>query len=539
MILSPTQSDLQQFNASLISQGENPRYWRLNTFESWYLGTQYDGRPSFWSSEVPLRQRAPVVQSQFVRSSISRLANLVFGDRTFPRLKVEDSGYRMKLDSRDAKALQALVDELCETISLSKRMREVLTEGLKCGTACILVGLVGGRPTLRLLPAKWCTPTFHPDGSVQQVVVEFKLPDDADPNKWLCHRREITETYDRVYVPVPVRRNEDPKWGDYKEIPHNGCPVVWVKNEAEACCTPDQVDGHPLVEGLEDEVEALDMELSQLYRNALYNGDPQMVQIGVEGQAPLSAPMGPADQGGGGGFSFFNSVVPNWAKGFMGGGGSSGDVTKKAPGKLWKLPAGGDAKLVESDGSGAEIIKGAIKELRRTLTDSVGVVLFDSEALGSGDISGRTLALMHAPMLDKADNLRVEYGEALRAVLNAFLRLLSGILPTSQGVLLRTYDDAVPALNRLYGEDAKTKEPRWVGARISLRWGDYFEPSAQDRQVAVTTAMAACGGKPVLTRHAAVASVASMFGVQDVNSVVEELEKVPSGTPVPTPSNTP
>ena len=50
--------------------------------------------------------------------------------------------------------------------------------------------------------------------------------------------------------------------------------------------------GKKFPKGLEDEVEALDMELSQLYRNALYNGEPQLVQIGVDGDAKMAAPVG-------------------------------------------------------------------------------------------------------------------------------------------------------------------------------------------------------------------------------------------------------
>ena len=52
------------------------------------------------------------------------------------------------------------------------------------------------------------------------------------------------------------------------------------------------MDGHALAEGLEDELAAIDLELSQLLRNALYNGEPQMVRTGVDPEkpAPPSAP---------------------------------------------------------------------------------------------------------------------------------------------------------------------------------------------------------------------------------------------------------
>ena len=517
MLTSPAQQDLARFNAELSRMGESPRYWRINRLEQWYCGTQYDTRPSFWSQDVPLRERAPVVQSQFTRSAVQRLATLVFGDRSFPRLKVEADGYRTTLSPAERDALQALVDEITRTLALSKRMREVLTEGLKSGAACVIVGLVEGRPSLQIVPSKWCTPTLRADGTVESLCVEYKTPGD-DPKRWRLHRREITATEDRTYAPVDVVEGVPPKWGDYTAIPLECCPVVWVRNDAEATATRDQIDGHALVEGLEDEIEALDMELSQLYRNALYNGEPQLVQIGVDGNAAMAAPVGRTGGATEERFSWLNSVLPGWAR--TGGGDTA---AKKAPGKLWKLPQGGDAKMVESTGAGAEIIRGAITELRRVLTDASGVVLFDADSLGGGDLAARTLQLMHAPMLDHADNLRVEYGDALARIVDMMLRVLSGRLAQTMGALLRTYDAAVPALARLHGVGPDGAR-RWIGAPVSLAWGDYFEPSAADRKAAIETAMMANGGRPVLSHRSAVASVAAMFGVHNVDAEVEATE---------------
>lgn len=513
MLPNPVQRDLQAFDRALREQGESPRYWRINRLESWYLGEQYAGRPSFWATEVPLRERAPVVQSQYVRSAVQRLATLVFGDRSFPRLKVEAEGFRVALSAGERDALQSLTDELVRSMALSKRLREVITEGLKSGSACVVVGLVEGRPSLSILPAKWCTPVLRADGSVESLTVEYKCPH-ADGKRWLAYRREITAAYDRTYEPVEVRDKQPVVWGAYTDIPLEFCPVVWVRNDAEATASVDQVDGHALVEGLEDEVEALDMELSQLYRNALYNGEPQLVQIGVD-EGPLTGPVGhTATQDTR--FSWLNSVLPGWAQRS----GPSESALKKAPGKLWKLPSGGDAKMVESTGAGAEIIRGAVKELRRVLTDASGVVLFDADALGTGDISGRALTLLHAPMLDHADNLRVEYGDALVRIVNLMLRLLASERVHADGALLRTYDAAFPVLSRFEGVGADGAR-KWIPVAVSLQWGEYFEPSAQDRQAAVATAMAASGGQPVLSHRSAVAAVAALFGLQDVDAEVE------------------
>ena len=525
MFPTPAQRDLAGFATKLAAYGETPRYWRINRFEAFYNGQQYDGRPSFWDNAYPLRERAPAVQTGFARAAVNRLATLVFGDRSFPRLTVGNRVLRAALSDAERKALQALVDEVATALVLSHRMRQVLVEGLKCGSACVVTGLVDGAPAVEILPSKWCTPTLRRDGSVESVVVQWKHPDETGANKWAWHRREITAAHDRVYEPVPFREGREPEWAGvpFVDAPLRFCPVVWVRNLRPATAGAADVDGCSLIDGMEDEVEALDLELSQLYRNALYNGEPQMVKIGGAPASPAadgrqardgSAPMG---------------AMGSIAKWFVSGEG--GGAVRKSPGRLWEIASGGDAKMVESTGAGAQIIKGAIDELRRVLCDATGVVLVDPHTLGNGDLSARALTLMHAPMLDVADNLRVEYGAVVVAIVNQILRHVA--LAGAAAVTLAAADAAGPALARLSGNRPPEKQPDgtlragapvWLGAPIDLAWGPYFEPSATDRKEAVETATKANGGRPVVSQRAAVASVAPLFGTEDVDAEVAAID---------------
>ena len=122
-----------------------------------------------------------------------------------PTVIANAEGFRTTLSPTERDGLQALVDELVRALALSKRMREVITEGLKSGSACVVVGLVEGRPTLSILPAKWCTPTLRADGSVEALAVEYKCPHPTNEKRWMAYRREITGAYDRTYEPVEVR----------------------------------------------------------------------------------------------------------------------------------------------------------------------------------------------------------------------------------------------------------------------------------------------------------------------------------------------
>lgn len=524
MLTTPAQRDLSQFSTKLAAYGETPRYWRINRLEAFYNGQQYEGRPSFWNNDFPLRERAPVVQVGFTRAAINRLSTLVFGDRSFPRVAVDKRVRRATLTDGERDALQALVDDVLSSLVASHLMRQVIVEGLKCSSACIVVGLVNGLPCVELIPSKWCTPTLRRDGSVECVVVQYKHPRADDPKKWEWYRREITQTEDRVYACVPVEEGRVPEWSGvaFVSTPLEFCPVRWVRNLRPATAATSDIDGTALIEGLEDEIEALDLELSQLYRNALYNGDPQMVKIGADGQ-----PQGDGRQAGPaptldkpGPFSWANSVIPQSMRGWSGIG---SDTLKKSPVKVWNLPAGGDAKLVESTGAGADIIDGAIEQLRRVLCDATGVVLVDPHTLGNGDISARALSLMHAPMLDVADNLRVEYGAVLVGIVNDVLRLLTTQAAIAGGINLPSYDAAAATLARLYGVDGANARV-WIGASLSLAWGAYFDPSSSDRQAAVDTAMRANGGRPVLSQRSAVQSVAPMFGVRDVDAELAAID---------------
>lgn len=505
---SATADTLRRINAL----GETPRYWRINALEALYEGHRYDGRPSFWDNSVPLRERTPVVQAQLCRVAVQRVTTLVFGDRSFPALTVGKQGFRVALSDDEQAKVQALVSEIVDVAHLSRALRSYLGEGLKTSSACAVLSLVEGLPTVEILPAKWCTPTLDRRGRVTRLVVEYKHP--TEGGAWCWYRREIDGTSDRVWAPVEVKGDKAPPWAKIapaETVALPFCPVVWTRNLPPA--TSREIDGVALCEGLEDELEALDFELSQLYRNALYNGEPQMVRVGVDQER--AAPMGPAgrtaDVAPESRFSFLNSVLP---RAFRGGAGQP--ATQKAPGKLWDLPPGGDAKLLESTGAGASIIEGAVKELRRVVLDAAGIVLADPQTLGSGDLSARALTLMHAPMLDLADNLRVDYGDALRAIVNGFLRLMA--LAGGDGVLLASWDAARPILARFALAD------RWLDVPVSLQWGPYFEPSSGDVQATVTAARLANGDRPVVSARSAVAMASKVTGVKDVDAEVEAIE---------------
>jgi hypothetical protein len=186
-------------------------------------------------------------------------------------------------------------------------------------------------------------------------------------------------------------------------------------------------------------------------------------------------------------------------------------ASTKSPQKIWNLPVGSDAKLLESSGAGATIIEGNVSHLRRVIVDAMGVVLADPEQLGTGELSARALSLMMAPMLAHADDLRVEYGDLLVAIVDLIARLVAS---TPGVVFLATLEAARPALARVY---------RTLSAHrlITLQWGEYFEPAWSEVQAAIAAAQSANGARPIMTLEESRALVSPLLGL---TASIEELK---------------
>ena len=482
-------TDYNAFGEHVAGLGESERYWRINRLEALFNGTGYEHRPSFWDSSVPLRERAPAVQSLIGRTAARRLTSLLFGDRVWPSLKA-------------LPALQPCIDEIVAKASLRRCSREWVTEGMRASTVVVMCSIRAGHLRAEVIPAKECTPEFADDGITLTALTIDKKRMHSDKKLYL-HRRELRVPEDRVYEPVRCDALAGFDWS--KAAIADSCPIthipaVWHRHDA-ASGEIEDIDGHALLEGLEDEVFALDLALSQLHRTALYNGEPQMVRTGVDDDAGGGLPMGRTASSAAGMFDRM------WKPG------PTTPAVAKAPGKIWNLPAGGDAKLLESSGAGAAIIASASAEMRRVLVDALGVVLADPAQLGTGELSARALAMLHAPMLATADDLRIEYGELLLRVVCEFLRLCG---ETPGMIRLRTLEGARPAINQLWmnADGAAVFMP----PDIDLTWGEYFEPSWSELGQAIDVAQKANGGRPVLTLAESRALVAQSLGVDAVSA---------------------
>ncbi len=68
----------------------------------------------------------------------------------------------------------------------------------------------------------------------------------------------------------------------------------------------------------------------------------------------------------------------------------------------------------------------------------------------------------------------------------------------------------------------------WQSPSISVKWGRFFKPDPAEEQQIVATCQEALGGKggtPTITLRQAVEKQAAIFGTENVDAALEELEK--------------
>lgn len=526
-----TPADLRSALGAIKAQGESERYWRINHYEGAFDGLNVEGLPGFWDTSVPLRERAPSIRAQLPKIAARRLVAMLFSDRAFPSVTVDANAYGVRLDDAQAEALSALVSEVVRVAKIPSVMRAVTMAALRSGTAVAVTGIRRGRPVVDLLPAKCCTPTFDADGTLTRVEYLQKVP--AGGDRWVMHRRVITAQTDTVFKPVDVAKLTEHTDLDALPVesvrPLQFLPVVWIRNASDATCA--EIDGYPIHHGLLAEINAADMECSQLQRTALYNGEPVMVKIGTGGDSG-SAPMGPAGRMAAGavgpeaehGPAAWGAAVGGFFRGVFKGG-AGGSATKKAPNIVWNLPQGGDVKMLESTGAGAQILTTAFQTHSRIVTDAMGVILAQPGDLGGNAMSSKSLALMFAPMLATVDEMRVSYGEVLCEIVAQLLRWCH---VTARGVYLSRLDAARPALASM-NADVDGGASQWMGSALTLQWGEFFEPSWQDISAAVDAATKITGGARVASQRAALRLVSQVIGVDDVDAEVAEIERETGG----------
>jgi len=391
----------------------SPRYRRLDALESWTNGTQYTGRKSWWDDEVPLWERAPCIQYPVATIAIESNVDLVLGEGRFPSFTskpgedeaAQDSG----LGEVASVALDRFIVEYHRLCRFRAHCRDALFAAQACGTAVAIHGARNGKPFANLIPAKWVTPELGIHGEVLSLEIKYAYLDEYRKanGEWsvrpMLYRRIIDATRDITYLPAEARESGlDPQWVEDPKlrISHNlgFCPGVWYPF-MRGCVPVNVIDGRALHGSVTDEMQGLDIALSQRHRCALMS-EPQMCEIGVTAGYNPTGELGRMPE--------VPSVGPDGRPNGGFGQQESGGARKKGPGyvnqypdpltKVEYLSFPAHALTAQSDNAA---------DLLNKLQESLGVVLLDPNNIKfAATTSGKALEAIKQRQIDRCDQIR-------------------------------------------------------------------------------------------------------------------------------------
>jgi hypothetical protein len=520
------------------------RFRELDKLDRLFNGTQYEGRPDWWTGqrrpgdrEVPLRERKPCIIYRLPKASAQQVVRFLFGEGRFPKVAFEvneetDGSYPV-VSEDDAEVLQKWTASLIESAGVQPAIRVLSGRAIACRTSVAVVELQDGEFRFTYPRAQDCSVEFRgdsPDQDVKRLVWCYEFDKEvADPQgnpitARYVFRREWDETSVHVYEDAEVKPGQPIAWGAPVTTQHglSFCPVVWMRNEADDCTG---IDGNSLFDGLFEEFEALDMALSRRHQGIIYLGAPQIVETGVaDGDGPDETGRKAMPEG-------FSEAISDGPHGYAGARYAVAPKARRiAPDAVWTYEGEKvDVKMIETSGKAFEVGTAHVNDIRSRLLETMGVVLTSmadtvSRTSTSGDMSARFLQLAHAPLIALAQEYRQSWWpKGLRKLLSLMLRMTAEL--SDKAILVPGTTEATKLLQRFRvtvpGESESNKRG-WIAPRMTPHWGRFFDPSSQEIKTNVEAAVSARDGK-VIANETAAEFVSHDF---DVDNVQEELDEI-------------
>lgn len=509
-----------------IDARTSPRAKYLATLERYIEGTQYAGMADWFDRTVPLFKRAPCIVYTLAKSAIDSNVDFVLGESRWPRTtsrpSEDDSVFDdLGLDQEASAVLDKFILEAERQCRFRSVSREIFAAAQGCGTAVGIFGVRLGQLFIDTTKARWCTPVLDIDGSVLSLTIEYPyLEQYQEPGgTWKVrprlYRRVIDAQRDVTFLPADASINSIPKWQEDPQQTFNHglgfCPVIWYAFMRGASGI-DKFDGRAIHAHLLDEIRALDMALSMRHRAALYAGDPQWTETGVE---PGYVPTEPGEiisipaTAQGGLITSENQPTGEYRQPKK----ESG--RKKGPGEVWQYESP-DVKvqLHTLPGDAFTSINEHIKDLRVKLGESLSVVFLDLEAVKfASALSGKALDILRERQLDRCEQYRDDFGT--RFLLPALGMLLRIVTKMFASLKVSGIKQALPIL-------AKFDLEQWLPPSLSIIWGPFFRPDIAEQQL--TVAMVVQAGH-LITRSMGLEKLKTVFPFENVDLILKQLEE--------------
>lgn len=498
-----------RLNTQAFVSGE--RYRVLDRHQQYYDCTQHDwkvfdfdgraikpGPPTsqpLLSSEVaswfvPLRARRPSHPVRLGKLIVNAFTGLLFGEQRFPTPTVAGDP-----DSQD------FAEALVSSAEMSAKFSMGRALGGSMGTVGFSWCFRDGKPRVSVHNAKhlfvqrWRDREELIPDHVTEVYRYSQDEWDQEKRrveqKWYWHRRDWTPDEDIVYLPVECKDGQEPVWEVDVQASNKHedgeCHFVWVQN-----FPTEGIDGLPDYDGVLENMDSVDVLSSVLLRGTTLNLDPTLVL----------------------------KMDRNYVQ-MMG--------VKKGSDNALAVGETGDARYLELSGSSVQAGLQLYDAAKKNVLDVVQCVLTDPNVVAAQGISSVALKVIYAAMIQRTDLLRVQYGNAIKRILEQMIR-----------VARKKYGEVIV----LVGEDGEEESARYVvdlppklatiteegldgepvekqvlqernpgaGEKVELQWGPYFLPTPADQQSTAITLSTATGGKAIMSKRTAVEVMASTLG---------------------------
>lgn len=533
---------------AVIRAYHSPRYKRLDRLERYVAGTQYEGLPAWMSdSDVPLLERAPCVIYPIAKIAIDSHVSLVLGEERWPTITsrqaededadedAEETSDETGLDGKDSAALDYLIRQLVRQGRIKAMSRKLLTEAMSCGTAVALVACRNGRLVVETAKAKWCLPTFTTDGQLTKIEIKypykqafFNEETRKQDERVMLYRRVIDAEKDTVYKPAPATQDgREPTWyvDPTLSVEHKlgFVPAVWYKFmgvTAEA----GEIDGEAIHAHLLDECHALNVSLSQRHKAALYTGDPQYIEIGVDAEsAPIDGGQTariihePA-QGGG---AYVSKIEAP---------GGGRPARRKGPGVVWRYPKPDSrVDILSIPGTALDAIDKHIQDLKTKLSEALSVLFFEAQHMMKATYSGIAISRLMARQTNYCDSVRDDFEHGcLLPLVDMCLRLVATVVGRGEEVKLSGLARGMPVLSAFVNPSEKQAvgmpSVGWVSPDLSCDWPVYYPLTAADQRAVVDLANAALV-TGLITKARALDKCKDIFDIDDIYAELEQLKE--------------
>lgn len=459
-----------------MSTNKDEGRWRkdeLELYDQYLESRQYEGMQPWDRKEdtggdyIPIRQRKPRIVYNFGKVLVDRVSAKLVGDNVFPKMRIEDDPD---------------TDEYIKFVIKAAKLRVYLMDAAKkmlgAGSSFLRFFFAEGKIKLETYKSKYCYPEFQPNGELESLRVQYVYEDPMDKDKkgnpkqkW--YKLQLGMMSDTLYNNPDYEEGVEPEFSVVSSTEHNFGYVQgqWFKTTGDDHNSP---DGISIISDLLDFIDELNYSLSQTSQAVQYNQEPVLAFKGLSEDEM--------------------------------------EVVRSSQ-KALNLGREGEAKFIESTLKGVETAIAHRDKVRLNVQDVARVVFLDPEKMAANAQSGKSMEVMHGPMIELINELRPQLED----------QIISLVLKIAISMLVLNNDGV---------ETDVTIPPGWAPKSLNLtcHWPAIFpltiEDLAKKADIAVKLTTANIYSRETMMRW-----TAEDFQVEDIDEEMDKIENQPFFNP--------